>query len=104
MTGPAPRILSWRPWRNEAGTVLGFISAEMPSGMIINGLKLMVGPKGTPWVATPATKREAADGGKPAWDPIIEFIDRPTRDRFGAAILAALRAQHPDAFDQGEAT
>jgi hypothetical protein len=100
------RILSWRPWRNEAGTVLGFISAELPSGMIVHGLKLMIGPAGKHWIATPATKRgppppgeaEPTDGGKPAWDPIIEFASREVRDRFNAVILAALAEQFPNAF------
>jgi hypothetical protein len=96
------RILSWRPWRNDAGTVLGFISAELPSGMIVNGLKLMVGPKGKPWVACPATKREVPDGGKPVWDPTIEFASREVRDRFGAVILTALRAYDPHAFDDND--
>jgi hypothetical protein len=102
MSTAQARIISWRPWRNPAGTVLGFLSAQMPSGLVIHGLKLMIGPAGKHWVAMPATKREAADGGKAAWDPIIEFADREARDRFGAGILAALREQHPDAFEQGE--
>jgi hypothetical protein len=31
------------------------------------------------------------EGGKPVWDPVLEFRDRAARDRFGAIILEALR-------------
>ena len=57
---PAPRrvkIRSVRPYRNAAGTIRAFLSAESPSGMIINGLRLMIGSRGSPWIAMPDIKR-----------------------------------------------
>lgn len=92
----APRILSWRPFCNDARTLRGFFSVELPSGLVLHGCKLMVGPKGQPWIAPPATKREVPDG-KPIWDPIVDFRDRETRDRFTAAVLDALAQAHPEA-------
>jgi hypothetical protein len=101
------RIVRLIEYRNLSGTMLAFFSAEMPSGMIVHGLKLMVGPKGRRFVGLPAIKRRDGDdramldaNGKGIWDPVIEFFDRASRDRFGDLILAALRVQHPQLFDE----
>jgi DNA-binding cell septation regulator SpoVG len=86
--------------------VRGYIDAQLPSGLVVNGMKLMIGPKGKPWVAMPAVKQVDQDGqpqldanGKPRWNQIIEFRDQATGDKFRDAILDALRRQHPEAFD-----
>jgi hypothetical protein len=42
--------------------MLGFIDAELPSGMIVRSMKLMVGPKGRRWVAMPDEKRLDPEG------------------------------------------
>jgi len=105
----APRtakIKKFTPFRNEAGTVLGFFSIDLPSGLIIHDCKLMCGPKGGRWVALPSIKRLDHDGnprldphGKAMWSPIVEFVDRPTQDRFRDMVLDVLRSQHPDLFE-----
>jgi hypothetical protein len=64
--GPTAKITRWRPHRNAAGTILAFFSAKMPSGQIINDLKLMVGRQGRRWVAIPAIKAVDREGN-PAW-------------------------------------
>jgi hypothetical protein len=106
--GPATAatIRSWRPFRNPAGTILGFLSIELPSGLVINDAKLMVGTAGKHWIALPAIKQIGKDGeprvddnGRQLWSPIVEFATRDARDRFSELILAALRRQHPGAFD-----
>jgi DNA-binding cell septation regulator SpoVG len=110
---PAPRpataatIRSWRPFHNPAGTVLGYLDVELPSGMVINGSKLMVGPNGKHWVAMPSERQLDRDGnprlddnGKQLWSPIVEFATRDARGRFNELVLAALRRKHPGAFDQ----
>jgi len=56
------KIRSWRPYRNPAGTMLGFVSAQLPWGMIINDMKLMIGPKGRRWLAMPSQKQLDRDG------------------------------------------
>jgi hypothetical protein len=101
------KIRRWNPHRNPAGTMLGFITVELPSGMIINNCKLMVGPAGKHWIGLPTVKQIDKDGtpkldekGKPQWSPIVEIPDRHTRERFTALILDALRRQHPDALGE----
>jgi DNA-binding cell septation regulator SpoVG len=106
-TALATDIRRWQSFRNEARTMLGFVSAKMPSGMVVNDMKLMVGPNGRYWIALPAIKQTNADGsarldanGKPLWSPVIEFASREARDRFQDLVLAALQRQHPHAFDR----
>jgi hypothetical protein len=82
---PNGKILSWKPFRNTAGTLFGFLDAELPSGIIINGMPVL-GPK-----------------GKPVWNSYIEFRDREVRTKFQDTVLEMLRRQHPDAFDDAGA-
>jgi hypothetical protein len=86
--------------------MLGYLDVELPSPMIINGCKLMRGPNGRLWIATPAERQVDRDGnprldggGKPMWSPIVEFANREARERFNELVLDALRHQHPDALD-----
>jgi DNA-binding cell septation regulator SpoVG len=97
------KIRRWLPYRNAAGTMLGFLSIELPSGLVINDAKLMMGPAGKHWIAMPANKQVDKDGepkldakGKQIWLPVVEIPDRNARERFNALILDALRRQHPD--------
>jgi hypothetical protein len=99
------KIRKFTPYRNAAGTVLGYLDVQLASGMIINGCRLMVGPAGRHWIAPPSQQQTNKDGcprldpnGKPIWSQIIEFVDNKTRDRFGELILGALRRDYPDAF------
>ena len=99
------KILRWQPFRNSAGTVLGFFDVELPSGMVINGCKLMIGPQGRHWIATPAVKAVDKDDNpivnrdaKPAWNSFVDFASKEARNRFQAQVLDALRRQHPEAL------
>jgi DNA-binding cell septation regulator SpoVG len=104
---PLPaQILPFTPYRNAAGTMAGFLSVGLPSGLVVHGLKLMVGPRGVRWIAPPDIKRRDQDdrlvlgeGGKPVYDPVIEFRDRNSRDRFNEIVIEALGQAHPKAFD-----
>jgi DNA-binding cell septation regulator SpoVG len=107
---PAVKILRWFPSKNAGGTVLGYFSAELPSGLVIHGLRLMRGSAGKLWVAMPDSKRRANDdslvlneAGKPIYDKVIEFASGRAREKFGEAILAALQRTHPEAFADGSA-
>jgi DNA-binding cell septation regulator SpoVG len=102
------KIIRFTPFRNAAGTMAGFLSIETPCGMVIHGLKVIIGSTGTRWIAMPDAKRRDRDdqlvldaNGKPIWDAVIEFCNRDAGDRFGAMILQALREQHPEVFDGG---
>lgn len=98
------KLRKWTAYRNPAGTMLGFLSVELASGIIVNDLKLMVGPKGSRWIAMPAKQRDRGDAtGKAVWDDYLEFRDKATREKFQDQILAVLRREHPEAFaDEGE--
>jgi hypothetical protein len=104
-----PRIRKFTPWCNAAGTVRGYLDVQLPSGLIVNGMKLMVGQKGKHWIGMPAIKQVDQDGqpqldanGKPRWNQILEFRDQATGDKFRDLILEALWRQHPEAFDDKE--
>jgi DNA-binding cell septation regulator SpoVG len=87
---PQAKISRFREYRNPAGTMLAFFSAELPSGLLVHQLKLMVGPRGRRFVGMPDNKRRDQD------DRLVR--DRDARDRFAALILAALRVERPELF------
>jgi DNA-binding cell septation regulator SpoVG len=104
---PEAKITRWSPHRNAAGTMLGFLSIALPSGLIINDAKLMIGSAGKRWIGMPSIKQVDKDGmprldakGRQAWSPIIEFANSEARDRFNDLVLDALRRQHPEAFNK----
>jgi DNA-binding cell septation regulator SpoVG len=99
------KISKWTPFRNPAGTMLGFLSVELPSGMIVNDLKLMVGQKGRRWIALPSVKQLDKEGqprldinGKATWSAIVDFRNREIREKFQDQILTAMRHQYPELF------
>ena len=97
------KILRFTP--HQAGSMRGFLSVEMPSGLIINDLKLMIGPTGKPWLAMPSQKQLDRDGnprldanGKQTYTQFVEFASRSAADRFRHLVLDALRLEHPEAL------
>jgi hypothetical protein len=106
MTGALPQIrIECRPYRNPAGTMLAFLKIKLPSGIILNDAKLMIGPAGRHWISLPSAKQlDASDkvrrdpNGKPIWSQFVEFRDRAARDHFEEQVLAVLRRQHPALF------
>jgi DNA-binding cell septation regulator SpoVG len=98
-------IRRFTPHRNPSGSMVGFLSVETASGLIIHNLKLMRGPEGLLWIGMPDAKRRdrddrlvLGDDGKVIWDPIIEFRNHKVRDRFNEVVLEALRRAHPECF------
>ena len=94
---PLP-LLVWQAYRNPAGTLLEFLSVELPSGLVVRNLRLMVGPKGRRFIAMPAIK-QTDSAGQNQWSDILDFRDRAARDRFQEPILALLRRVHPEEFE-----
>jgi len=93
------RLRKWTP--HTSGSLLGFLSIECASGLILNDLRLMIGKNGH-WIAMPAVKQLDRDGkrrvdanGKPIFNQLIEFRDRATADRFSAMGLALVRTADP---------
>jgi DNA-binding cell septation regulator SpoVG len=82
---------------HRSGPMLAFLSVELASGMIVNGLRLMTGARGL-WIAMPSQKRLDA-GGKSIYSPILEFRDRATADRFNAMVIDLIRRQRPEALE-----
>jgi DNA-binding cell septation regulator SpoVG len=95
------RLRKWTP--HVSGALLGFLSVELASGLILHDLRLMTGKNGH-WIAMPAIRLLDRDGqprvdaaGKPIFK-LIEFRDRVTADKFNGLVIELLRAAHPDAF------
>src|SRR5215469_15847637 len=80
---PAIKIRKFTPFQNAAKTVLGFLSVELPSSLVLHELRLMRGPNGRHWIALPSIKQTDKDGnprldahGKPSWNAIVR-VPRP---------------------------
>jgi hypothetical protein len=102
---PRMRLLSWKPITK--GSLRGFATVELPIGLRLVDCGVFVGTKGA-WAALPAKpqldkenrQRLGADG-KPSYSPVVEWRSRDLADRFSAAVVALVRAAHPDALGGG---
>jgi hypothetical protein len=106
---PAPkmRLLAWKAVVKNS--LRGFVDIELPNGLNIFGIALMVGRNG-PWASLPAKPQIDKDGrqkldanSKAAYAPTLEWRDRELADRFSDAVVAILLEAHPDALDGGAA-
>ena len=69
---PAPaRLPQFTPVASP-GATRAFLSAQMPSGLILNDLRLMRGTNGGYWIATPSIKMMDRDG-----TPLLAAKQRP---------------------------
>jgi hypothetical protein len=80
-------VLQFRAF--EKNTLRGFLSLELPSGMILHGCTLHE-KNGSRWVGVPAKEYEK-DGTK-TWAPLVEFTSKEAREKFQACALAAFDA------------
>ncbi len=95
-------ILDWRPMTK--GKLLGFAKVELPSGMILADVTVLLGDRG-PWASPPSKPMVGRDGtaltdaaGKIRYSPIVEFASKEIRDRFSTAVIDAMRATRPEVF------
>ncbi len=105
---PAPRqmrLISFKPIGKSG--LAGLASVELGIGLRMHDLPVFAGGQNGPWVALP--RRPALDrerrqriraDGKPAFEPVAEWRDRETSDRFSAAVIELIRIAHPEALDQ----
>jgi DNA-binding cell septation regulator SpoVG len=104
---PAPtnatmKLSRFAPITTE-GSALAYLDIETPSGLILRDCKLMRGPSARLWIAAPSQRQFDRAGnsilderGKPRYRNFVDFCDRATRDKFAAAVVEAVRREHPE--------
>jgi DNA-binding cell septation regulator SpoVG len=87
---------------STGGSILAYLELETPNGFVLRKAKLNARPRGDLWIAMPSQRRLDRNGnpiigdkGKPLYTEFVGFRDRETRDRFTAAVIEAVRRQHP---------
>ncbi len=95
-------LIAWTP--RPKNTMRGFAVVRLSSGLTIHDIAIHTG-HGRSWVSLPSRPMLGADGaakrddaGKIKYVPILEWPDRATADRFSAAVIDAIEAQHPGAI------
>jgi DNA-binding cell septation regulator SpoVG len=77
----------------KSAVVKGAFSVALPSGMILKNCTVC--EKGdSRWVNGPSRQYEAA--GVKKYEPLVEFVDKATRDKFSKAVLEAVDAHLVD--------
>jgi hypothetical protein len=102
MTSPPILISDWTP--RVSGTLRGFCTAHLPSGMILH--EVGIHTRNGSWWASPANKPLLSkdgtalrdDAGKVRYSPVVSFDSKQTRARLSRAVLDALRRAHPEVF------
>ncbi|NBB69095.1 MAG: hypothetical protein GVY33_02040 [Alphaproteobacteria bacterium] len=88
-------ITEWRPINK--GTLLGFATVEMPSGMVIHDVGINRNGDGT-WASPPGKPQLDRDkqlifkNGKLQYAKVVGFTSKDRRDRWSDAIIAELTA------------
>jgi hypothetical protein len=101
---PRMRLVTWKPLIK--GSLRGIATIELPIGLKLIDCPLLIGPNG-PRASLPSKPvldregRHAKPDGKPQFAPVLEWRSRELGDRFSAAVVALVRAAHPDALDGG---
>ena len=95
---PRLRLIEWRPFHKNSQR--GFVTMELPVGLAIADISVHVS-HGKAWASLPAKPQMNADGtarrgedGKVQYIPILKWRDRELADRFSAAVVQAVEAQH----------
>ncbi len=98
------RLLAWRPI--DVGNLLGIASVELPIGLRLHEIAIIAGRDGkAPWAAMPTKAQLDSDhqqrigaDGKPLYSRVAEWKSRELSDRFSAAVVELVQAEHPGAF------
>jgi hypothetical protein len=98
------RCIAFRPMRRN--TLLGFATVEHGSGLVLSDCPVHE-KDGRSWAAAPGKPMVGADGsvmrepdtGKVRYTAIVTFVDDATRRRWSDAAVAAVRRDHPEAFE-----
>ena len=99
------RLMSFKPMRK--GQLLGFCTIELPPGLILSDLPVLIGNNGRPWVALPgkpvldeAGRAKRDINGKIEYQPIGKWTSRPLSDQFSARLVGLIDEQYPGALEQ----
>jgi hypothetical protein len=95
-------IVGWKPMPRNS--LRGFADIKLPSGLIIREA-VVHNTNGRAWVNLPGKPMVDRDGqavrdpatGKLKYAALLEWSDRAVADRFSAAVIDAIEAQHPGA-------
>lgn len=104
MSGERLRLVSFKPLRR--GSLVGFATIELPVGLKIIDCPVLES-HGKGWAALPAkaqvdrTGQVIRQNGKTAYSPVLEWRDKRLHDAFSERVVEIVRAEYPDAFDQG---
>jgi hypothetical protein len=81
----------------------GFATVEVPFGLKLIECPVFVRSNG-PWTCPPSKPvldregKQARHNSKPQFATVVEWRDRALNDRFPAAVVELVRANHPDAL------
>ena len=95
-------LVEFKPVRK--GALRGFCTIRLPSGLTIADVTICES-HGRTWASLPSKPILDRDGrhveqdGKKRYQPILQWSDRETADRWSAAVVDLVRQHHPDALD-----
>jgi hypothetical protein len=88
-----------------AGALRGFADVTLPSGMVLHRCSIFA-KDDKAWASPPSKQVIGRDGtvqktadGKTRYEPTVSFVDRQTQERWSAAVIEALRLQHPEVLN-----
>jgi DNA-binding cell septation regulator SpoVG len=97
------RLVSFRAITK--GQLRGFCAIELPPGLILSDLPVMIGNDGRPWVPLPSRpvldengRHKRDTNGKPEYQPIGKWISRELSDQFSARVVGLIEEQYPGAL------
>ena len=79
-------ISDWKPLTN--GSLRGFLTVTLPSGLIIHNCQLLE-TNGRRWIGLPARRFQCADGSI-HYQPLVEFTTKRALQNFREAVLRAI--------------
>jgi hypothetical protein len=103
MNPPAITITDWKP--RESGTLRGFFTAHLASGLVLHELTLHE-RDGKWWISFPSKPMLGAEGVALRDDsekvryspPLVSFTSRQAKHRFTEQAISALRLAQPQVF------
>lgn len=85
-------VVAWKPYLKN--TLRGFLSLELPSGLILHDCTLHQRNESR-WVGLPGRPYQKPDGTT-SWSPVVEIPENAAREKFQRGALAAV----DDYFDR----